>query len=221
MFAEGTDALTIEARNLGFAYGPEGMVFRNVNFTIKPGEIVALVGPSGCGKTTLLKVLLGLLKPTEGQVVVNGRDLRDWDLGQYRARIGAVMQDDHLFVGTVEDNISFFDADHDPERVRACAQTAQIDAEISNTPMGYNTIVGSLGMSLSGGQKQRVLLARALYRNPQVLFMDETLDQVDALQEQVIRDAVSNHVNSTVFVSHRAESVSGARIIHVETASGV
>ena len=213
VFAEGTDAMTIEARNLGFAYGPEGMVFRNVNFTIKPGEIVALVGPSGCGKTTLLKVLLGLLKPTEGQVVVNGRDLRDWDLGQYRARIGAVMQDDHLFVGTVEDNISFFDADHDPERVRACARTAQIDAEISSTPMGYNTIVGSLGMSLSGGQKQRVLLARALYRNPQVLFMDETLDQVDARQEQVIRDAVSNHVNSTVFVSHRAESVVGARVI--------
>ena len=217
VFAEGAEALTIEARNLGFAYGPEGMVFRNVNFTIKPGEIVALVGPSGCGKTTMLKVLLGLLKPTEGQVLVNGRDLRDWDLGQYRARIGAVMQDDHLFVGTVEDNISFFDADHDPERVRACAQTAQIDAEISSTPMGYNTIVGSLGMSLSGGQKQRVMLARALYRNPQVLFMDETLDQVDAEQEQVIRGEVSSHVKSTVFVSHRAESVVGARVIHLAT----
>ena len=213
VFAERAEDLVIEAKNLGFAYGPEGMVFRNVNFAIKPGEIVALVGPSGCGKTTLLKVLLGLLKPTEGQVRVNGRDLRDWDLGQYRARIGAVMQEDHLFVGTVEDNISFFDADHDAERVRACARTAQIDAEISATPMGYNTIVGSLGMSLSGGQKQRVLLARALYRSPQVLFMDETLDQVDARQERVIRDAVSSHVKSTVFVSHRAESVSGARVI--------
>jgi ATP-binding cassette subfamily B protein RaxB len=213
VFAESAEPLTIEARNLGFAYGPEGMVFRNVNVVIKPGETVALVGPSGCGKTTLLKVLLGLLKPTEGQVLVNGRDLRDWDLGQYRSRIGAVMQDDHLFVGTVEDNISFFDADHDPERVRSCARTAQIDAEISSAPMGYNTIVGSLGMSLSGGQKQRVLLARALYRNPQVLFMDETLDQVDAQQEQVIRDQVSIHVKSTVFVSHRAESVSGARVI--------
>ena len=217
VFAESAEALTIEARNLSFAYGPEGMVFRDVNFVIKTGEIVALVGPSGCGKTTLLKVILGLLKPTAGQVLVNGRDLRDWDVGQYRARIGAVMQDDHLFVGTVEDNISFFDADHDAARVRACARTAQIDAEISNTPMGYNTIVGSLGMSLSGGQKQRVLLARALYRNPQVLFMDETLDQVDARQEQVIRDAVSVHVKSTVFVSHRAESVSGARVITLST----
>ena len=84
---------------------------------------------------------------------------------------------------------------------------------VERTPLGYNTIVGSLGMSLSGGQKQRVLLARALYRNPQVLFMDETLDQVDARQEQVIRHEVSNCVKTTVFVSHRAESVVGARVI--------
>ena len=132
-----------------------------------------------------------------------------------------LVQDDHLFVGTVEDNISFFDADHDPELVRACARTAQIDAEISTSPMAYNTIVGSLGMSLSGGQKQRVLLARALYRNPQVLFMDETLDQVDAEQEQVIRREVSSHVKSTVFVSHRAESVVGARVIHLVPTPGL
>ena len=216
VFAESSEALTIEARNLGFAYGPEGFAFRNVNLQILPGERVAIVGPSGCGKTTLLKVLLGLLQPTEGQVLVNGRDLRDWDLGQYRAQVGAVMQDDQLFVGTIEDNISFFDADHDPERVRECARLAQIDAEVSSTPMGYNTIVGSLGMSLSGGQKQRVMLARALYRRPQVLFLDETLDQVDATQEQTIRNQIGDRVSSTVFVSHRAESVTGARIIQLK-----
>ena len=216
VFAESSEALTIEARNLGFAYGPEGFAFRNVNLQILPGERVAIVGPSGCGKTTLLKVLLGLLQPTEGQVLVNGRDLRDWDLGQYRAQVGAVMQDDQLFVGTIEDNISFFDADHDPERVRECARLAQIDAEVSSTPMGYNTIVGSLGMSLSGGQKQRVMLARALYRRPQVLFLDETLDQVDATQEQTIRNQIGDRVSSTVFVSHRAESVTGARVIRLK-----
>jgi ATP-binding cassette, subfamily B, bacterial CvaB/MchF/RaxB len=207
--------LTIEARNLGFAYGPEGMVFRGVNLIIHPGETVALVGPSGCGKTTLLKVLLGLLKPTDGQVIVNGRDLRDWDLGQYRSRLGAVMQEDQLFVGTIEDNISFFDADHEPERVRECAKLALIDADIANTPMGYNTIVGSLGMTLSGGQKQRVLLARALYRQPNVLFLDETLDQIDAQQEQSIRTQLIDHVSTTVFVSHRAESVVGVRFIQL------
>ncbi|HEX4857553.1 MAG TPA: peptidase domain-containing ABC transporter [Usitatibacteraceae bacterium] len=215
--AESIEPVTIEARNLGFAYGPEGYVFRNVNLDIRPGERLAIVGPSGCGKTTLLKVLLGLLQPTEGQVLVNGRDLRDWDLGHYRARIAAVMQDDQLFIGTIEDNVSFFDPDHDPERVRECARLAQVDAEIANTPMGYNTIVGSLGMSLSGGQKQRVMLARALYRRPQVLFLDETLDQVDTAQELAIREGVAPHVSTTVFVSHRPESVGEARVIKLST----
>ena len=215
VFAVNNEPITIEARNLSFAYGPEGFAFRNVNLQILPGERVAIVGPSGCGKTTLLKVLLGLLQPTEGQVLINGRDLRDWDLGQYRSKVAAVMQDDQLFVGTIEDNISFFDAEHDPERVRECAGLAQIDAEVVATPMGYNTIVGSLGMSLSGGQKQRVMLARALYRRPQLLFLDETLDQVDALQEQTIREQISGRVSSTVFVSHRAESVRGARAINL------
>ena len=215
VFAESTESLTIETRNLGYAYGPEGFAFRGVNLDIRPGERVAIVGPSGCGKTTLLKVLLGLLQPTEGQVMVNGRDLRDWDLGQFRARVGAVMQDDQLFMGTIEDNISFFDTDHDPERVRDCARLAQVDAEVSSTPMGYNTIVGSLGMSLSGGQKQRVMLARALYRRPTILFLDETLDQIDASQEQTIREQVSDRVATTVFVSHRAESVLGARVIQL------
>jgi ATP-binding cassette subfamily B protein RaxB len=219
VFAVNNEPLTIEARNLSFAYGPEGYAFRNVNLQIMPGERVAIVGPSGCGKTTLLKVLLGLLQPTEGQVLVNGRDLRDWDLGQYRSKVAAVMQDDQLFVGTIEDNISFFDAEHDPDRVRECARLAQVDGEIANTPMGYNTIVGSLGMSLSGGQKQRVMLARALYRRPQVLFLDETLDQVDAGQERAIREQVAERVSSTVFVSHRAESTINARLINLVSAT--
>lgn len=215
IFTETGEPLSIEARNLGYAYGPEGYAFRNVSLEIKPGERVAIVGPSGSGKTTLLKVLLGLLPPTEGQVLVNGRDLRDWDLGQYRSKVAAVMQEDQLFVGTIEDNISFFDADHDPERVRECARLAQVESEIGSTPMGFNTIVGSLGMSLSGGQKQRVMLARALYRRPHILFLDETLDQVDAGQEQLIRTQIADRVSSTVFVSHRAESVEGARVIRL------
>ena len=203
------EPLEIETRGLGFAYGPEGYAFRDVNMEIRPGQRIAIVGPSGCGKTTLLKVLLGLLSPTEGQVLVNGRDLRDWDIAHYRARIGAVMQEDQLFIGTIEDNVSFFDPDHDPARVRECAVLAQVDAEIANTPMGYNTIVGSLGMSLSGGQKQRVMLARALYRRPQVLFLDETLDQIDTTQENRIRDAIASIVPTSVVVSHRLESVKG------------
>jgi ATP-binding cassette subfamily B protein RaxB len=199
-------ALTIEASGLAFAYGPEGFVFRGVDFAVRPGESVAIVGPSGCGKTTLIKVLVGLLEPTEGIVRVNGRDLRDWDLSQYRSRIGAVMQEDQLFVGTIEDNISFFDPDHDPERVRQCARAAMIDEEISAMPMAYNTIVGSLGMALSGGQKQRVLLARALYRRPQVLFLDEAFDQLDVDRENRVMEQLSGPQVSIVIVSHRPES---------------
>jgi ATP-binding cassette subfamily B protein RaxB len=203
-----TASLTIEAKELGFAYGPEGFVFRHVSLTVAPGETVAIVGPSGCGKTTLIKVLLGLLPPTEGEVRVNGRSLADWDVGQYRSRIGAVMQDDQLFVGTIEDNISFFDSEHDPARVRECAKAAMIDQEIMAMPMGYNTIVGSLGMALSGGQKQRVLLARALYRKPKILFLDEAFDQLDFALERQVSTAVKNLSVALVIVSHRAETIS-------------
>jgi ATP-binding cassette subfamily B protein RaxB len=206
--ASGT--LTIEAKDLGFAYGPEGFVFRHVNLTVAPGETVAIVGPSGSGKTTLIKVLLGLLQPTEGEVRVNGRNLADWDTSQYRARVGAVMQEDQLFVGTIEDNISFFDTEHDPARVRECARTAMIDEDIMAMPMQYNTIVGSLGMALSGGQKQRVLLARALYRIPKILFLDEAFDQIDVALERRISTALASHQLALVIVSHRAESVANS-----------
>jgi ATP-binding cassette, subfamily B, bacterial CvaB/MchF/RaxB len=202
--------LLIEAKDLGFAYGPEGFVFRGVNLVVAPGETVAIVGPSGCGKTTLVKVLLGLLQPSEGEVRVNGRSLVDWDTAQYRARIGAVMQDDQLFVGTIEDNISFFDTEHDPARVRECARLAMIDEEIMAMPMQYNTIVGSLGMALSGGQKQRVLLARALYRKPQVLFLDEAFDQMDVGLERRISSSLSGRSISVVIVSHREETVAAS-----------
>ena len=185
-------------------------MFRGVSLAIAPGETIAIVGPSGCGKTTLIKVLLGLLPATEGEVRVNGRNLTDWDPAQYRARIGAVMQDDQLFVGTIEDNISFFDTEHDPARVRECAKTAMIDEEIMAMPMQYNTIVGSLGMALSGGQKQRVLLARALYRRPQVLFLDEAFDQIDVALERRISSALVKRSLSLVVVSHRVETVTSS-----------
>ncbi len=209
--------LTIEAHDLGYAYGPEGFAFRHINLRVDPGETVAIVGPSGCGKTTLIKVLLGLLPPIEGEVRVNGRSLADWDTGQYRSRIGAVMQDDTLFVGTIEDNISFFDSEHDPLRVRDCARAAMIDEEIMAMPMQYNTIVGSLGMALSGGQKQRVLLARALYRKPQILFLDEAFDQMDVALERRISTALSGRSIAVVLVSHRSETIS-ASINRIEMA---
>ena len=194
--------LTIEGHDLGYAYGPEGYAFRHVNLTVAPGETVAIVGPSGCGKTTLIKVLLGLLPPTEGEVRVNGKSLADWDMGQYRARIGAVMQDDHLFVGTIEDNVSFFDSEHDPVRVRECATAAMIDEEIMAMPMGYNTIVGSLGMALSGGRNRVFIVWLGPLSTAQLLFLDESFDQIDVELEQGYGMAFSKAL-SLIVVSHR------------------
>jgi ATP-binding cassette, subfamily B, bacterial CvaB/MchF/RaxB len=208
--------LQIRAKGLGFAYGVEGFAFRNVDFSVRPGETVAIVGPSGSGKTTLVKVLVGLLDRTEGVVEANGRDLRDWDRSAYRGKLGVVMQDDQLFVGTLEDNISFFDPQYHPNLIRAAAAVAGIDEEIQAMPMQYNTIVGSLGTALSGGQKQRVLLARALYRKPHIVFLDEAFDQLDLAREREITERLKQWGVGLVIVSHRPDTVRSVdRIVHV------
>jgi ATP-binding cassette, subfamily B, bacterial CvaB/MchF/RaxB len=209
----------IEGHKLAFSYGIEGAVFRNQDVLVRPGETVAIVGPSGSGKTTLVKVLLGLLEHSEGTLTAAGRDLRDWDLGAYRSHIGAVMQDDYLFVGSIEDNISFFDAQHDSERVREVARIAMIHDDIEAMPMQYNTIVGSLGVALSGGQQQRVLLARALYRSPKILFLDETFDQLDLAHEAKITAQLKALSMGVVIVSHRPDTVRTVdRLIKIGTA---
>ncbi len=201
----------LEAHELYKSYvGGDGStlhVLNGVELKVQRREMVAIVGASGAGKTTLVKVLAGLLDRTEGSLTAAGRDVRDWDKAAYRSRIGVVMQDDHLFVGTIEDNISFFDPQHDAQRVQDCARLAMVDQEIDAMPMQFNTIVGSLGMALSGGQRSRVLLARALYRQPQILFLDETFDQLDLARERAITDGLRKTGIGIVIVSHRPETV--------------
>jgi len=199
--------LHLEAKGIAFAYGAEGPVFRDIDFSVQPGETVAIVGPSGCGKTTLVKVLIGLLDRNAGTLTANDRDVRDWDRAALRGRLGVVLADDQLFVGTIEDNISFFDPKHDAARVRACARAAMIDRDIEAMPMQYNTIVGSLAHALSAGQKQRILLARALYRGPQILFLDEAFDQLDLALESRITDQLRRLKLGIVIVSHRPETI--------------
>jgi len=209
-----TPPLVVCVRGIGYAYGSEGFVFRGVDCEFRSGEFVALVGPSGCGKTTLIKVLVGLLSPTEGEIHINGHDLATMDVRAWRARIGVVMQDDQLFAGTLEDNISFFDPEHDAEHVRACARLAMIDEDIAGMPMQYNTLVGNLGVALSGGQKQRILLARALYRRPDILFLDEAFDQLDLEREHALTTGLRAAGLGVVLVSHRPDTVRQAdRII--------
>lgn len=199
----------IEVRNLSFQYGEtEGPSVKNLNFIIEPGETVAITGPSGCGKTTLLKCLMGLLQPTEGEILIDDRPLKQ--VHDYRCQIAGVMQDDQLLAGSIADNIACFDPQIDFERIAVCAQLACIHDEIMKMPMQYNTLVGDMGNSLSGGQKQRIVLARALYRAPRILFMDEATSHLDVANESLVNSHIKQLAITRVLVAHRPETVESA-----------
>lgn len=214
----------IEVENLSFRYADgEPWVLKDCSFSVEPGESVALVGSSGCGKTTLVKLMLGLLAPTSGTIRIGGQDLRKTGPRNVRAIVGAVMQDDQLFAGSVADNISFFDPDHDQARIEAAARLAAVHDEIAAMPMGYHSLIGDMGSSLSGGQKQRVILARALYRNPKLLFLDEATSHLDVMNERAVNEAVKQLSLTKVIVAHRPETIAsvdrvlvvqGGRIVH-------
>ena len=201
----------IELRDVHFSYGPdETEVLDGVDLIIEPGETLAVTGPSGSGKTTLLKLLLGLLRPTEGKLLVNGKALTPAGLASYRERVGSVMQDDTLFAGTLAENIAFFDPRIDQERVEEAARLAIIHDDIAAMPMGYESLVGDMGSALSGGQKQRVLLARALYRKPQLLVMDEATAHLDSVTEARVNASLREQRISCIIVAHRPSTIATA-----------
>ncbi|MGQ5522693.1 peptidase domain-containing ABC transporter [Chitinimonas sp. PSY-7] len=201
----------LSAQNLGFRYSEsEPWVFRGLSFNVNAGESVAIIGPSGCGKTTLVKMLMGLVAQEEGEVKADGYDIRTMGLGHYRSQIAAVLQDDQLLSGSLIDNISFFNPQPDLERVMACAHTAGVHEEVMAMPMNYQTLVGDMGSSLSGGQKQRILLARALYRQPKILFLDEATSHLDVALELRVNEAIK-HLNITrIIIAHRLETIRSA-----------
>ncbi|MFM7294878.1 MAG: ATP-binding cassette domain-containing protein [Burkholderiales bacterium] len=182
----------------------------NLSFTIEPGEIVAIVGASGCGKTTLMKVMLGLLRPEKGEVIIAGHDIHRVDPQHYRSMIGTVMQDDSLFAGSILDNITFFDPVVDIQRAMSAAAIAAIHDDIARMPMQYNTLIGDMGSSLSGGQRQRVILARAFYKQPKILFLDEATSHVDVMQEKAINDVLKQLGITIVMIAHRPETIQAA-----------
>ena len=201
----------LELRGVGFRYAEhEPPVLADCSLTIEPGESVAIVGPSGCGKTTLLKLMLGVHAPQEGEILVGGVDLRQLGLTAWRDMIGTVMQDESLFAGSIADNICFFDVEPDLEWVEACARMASVSDEIEAMPMGYHTLIGSMGASLSGGQRQRILLARALYKRPQFLFLDEATSALDIDRERLVNQAVSRLALTRIIVAHRPETIASA-----------
>src|SRR5690606_19755656 len=216
MAVDGDAAL--EVRGLSFRYADgEPWVLRDCSFRVEPGESVAIVGASGCGKTTLVKLMLGLLQPVEGAVEVGGRDIRRIGLRNYRRCVGAVMQDDQLFAGSIHDNIAFGGDGFDPARTEAAARLAAIHAEIAAMPMGYHSLIGDMGTTLSGGQKQRVILARALYRQPRILFLDEATSHLDVACEKLVNDAVRALRITKVIIAHRPETIASAdRVLVME-----
>jgi ATP-binding cassette subfamily B protein RaxB len=201
----------IELRSVSFRYAEtEPFVLENISFIIEPGEFVTIMGPSGGGKTTLIKIMLGLLEPTTGEVLIDGISLPTMGPRAYREHVGAVMQEDQLLSGSIADNICFFDPSFDQERMIQCSRLAGIYEEIMAMPMTYNSLIGDMGSSLSGGQKQRVLLARALYRQPRILFLDEGTAHLDVGNEKHINDSLKSLQMTRVSVAHRPEISSGA-----------
>ena len=198
----------LRLENIAFQYSDaEPMVFQNINVTFNAGQSVAIIGASGCGKTTLMKNMLGLLEPAQGKVFIDGVDIRQFGLTNYRSQIGAVMQDDQLLSGSMIDNIAFFDPDFEEDRVIECAKIASVHDDIMAMPMAYNTLIGDMGTTLSGGQRQRLLLARALYRQPKILFMDEATSNLDTQLESIVNDTVKQLKITRIIIAHRPETI--------------
>lgn len=201
----------IELRDIYFRYSPtDPWVLKGASLEIAPGEHVAITGPSGGGKSTLVKIILGLLEPESGEMLIDGVPVKKFGYSNYRDQVGAVLQDDHLFAGSIAENIALFEDSPDMERVLECAEAAAIREDVARMPMGYETLVGDMGSSLSGGQKQRLLLARALYRRPAMLVMDEGTSHLDAAREAAINQTIGRMGISRIIVAHRAETIRAA-----------
>ena len=195
----------------------ETWALREVNLEVEEGEFVAIMGPSGCGKSTLLKLLVRLYKPSYGTVNMGGMNVTALNLRKWREMCGVVMQDGKIFSDTIKNNIVLDDEHVDEEQLVRCCQMAQIKDEIDQMPRGFDTEIGEQGRGLSGGQKQRLLIARALYRNPQYLFLDEATNSLDTVNEQKIVTSLNTAFENrtVVIIAHRLSTIRNANQIVV------
>jgi ATP-binding cassette subfamily B protein len=209
----------IELRSVSFKYGgPESPdILKGITLDIAPGRMIAFVGRSGCGKTTLIKLIAGLLEPTEGTILFDHVDLKTLNYRDVRRHIGMVLQENHMFNETIARNIAFGDAEPDLDRVLAAAQTAAAHDFIMRLPLGYETKIGESGLSLSGGQKQRIAIARAVYNNPPVLIFDEATSALDTESERAIQDNLGRLMTgrTTIVIAHRLSTIREADSIVV------
>lgn len=203
----------ITLENVFFQYTPNGfMVLRNVFLRIPEKKVTAIVGGSGSGKSTLLKLLVRLYKPTHGEIKMGGMNVTAINLRQWRDLCGVVMQDGKIFSDTILNNIVLDDDHIDYERLREVCRTAQLEEEINNMPKGFETMIGETGRGLSGGQKQRLLIARALYQDPEFLFLDEATNSLDVMNERKIVEALNNAFKqrTVVVIAHRLSTIQHA-----------
>ncbi len=209
--------MSLETVDLSYSYDTQtGPVFSGLSISVDPGESVAITGTSGSGKTTLIKVLCGLFEPDSGKVIVNGLDIRELGINNYQRLIACVMQDDRLFSGSIRENICGFVEIIDEEWMIECAKTSFIHDVIVKMPMGYESLIGELGEGLSGGQKQRIFIARALYRKPSILFLDEATSSLDILSERSVNGAFKKLSITRVIIAHKEKTLKAVdRIITI------
>nr|WP_261285162.1 ATP-binding cassette domain-containing protein [Serratia proteamaculans] len=211
-------ALSLEQVSFSYA-GIEREILSQVSLQIMPGEVVALVGASGSGKTTLAKLVLGLYPPTAGVIRTLGIEHRQADYQQVRQHIGVVLQEDQLFRGSIADNLTFFSSRVDKQKLSECARLAQLEQDIDKLPMGYQTLIGEMGGTLSAGQKQRLLLARALYKQPRLLILDEATSHLDINNEMLIGRTLRQLGLPILLIAHRPETIATADRV-IELAAG-
>jgi ATP-binding cassette subfamily B protein len=216
----------IEFRNLTFTYpttvkvnGSNGAggnvakpVLQNINLKIPAGSTLAIVGPTGSGKTTLAALIARLWDAPDGEILIDGKAIREWPLETLRRAIGFVPQDTYLFTETVGGNIAFGVENYETKQVREAAEIASLDGDVQDFAKQYETIVGERGITLSGGQKQRSAIARAVVRDPKILVLDDSLSAVDTQTEEKILSRLRDvmHGRTTILIAHRTSTVRDA-----------
>lgn len=207
----------IEFRHVTFGYDPAKPVLKDISFTVYPGEMVALVGHTGSGKSSIINLLMRFYEFQAGQILIDGHDIRDYPLAELRKKIGLVVQEPYMFYGTIAHNIAMFAEHQDDQAIRRAARLVNADSFIRQLPNGYQTQLGEGGGSLSVGQRQLISFARTMYRQPEVLIMDEATANIDSQTEQLITDSLSkmSAEQTTIAIAHRLSTIRDAQQILV------